>query len=72
MTLTPGIIFYGALCMLVCTGTVYSVINLFRAIKAGDRRWIMTQSAILLLCIAVCIFALGFEMKRGLVIFNFI
>ncbi|MCM1349064.1 MAG: hypothetical protein NC338_06580 [Firmicutes bacterium] len=60
-----GILFYSGLALLLLCGMVVSVINMFRALAAHDYRALLNQGAILALCIAACMLAFAYEMKRG-------
>lgn len=62
---TLGLIFYGALALLALATVGYSIYGLVRAIRARDVRWISMECAFIVLLAALCILALGSELRSG-------
>lgn len=61
----PALLFYGLLALLTVWLMISSVINLVKAIREGDNRRIMQQSALIAVWTAIIIFVFAAEMRWG-------
>lgn len=65
-----GTLFYCGIILLLLRGTATATVGMVRAIRQRDNRALVYHAALIALCVALCFFALGYEMTHGYIFTN--
>lgn len=65
-----GAIFYCGLLLVLMWGIISACMGMIKAVRCRDARALTFHAAILALCVALCLFALGYETTNGYLFTN--
>ena len=60
-----GALFYCGLILILIWGLASACVGMVKAIRRRDTRALSLHAAMIALCVALCLFALGYEMTHG-------